>query len=51
MPEDTRAADGGANKQKGGPFDYSAEADEEKRRLDALKSHDEGRQNGLCIDE
>lgn len=47
--EQNHAADSGAFRQKGGPFDYSPEADEEKRRLEALKSHDRGEQDGLYI--
>jgi hypothetical protein len=38
--EQNHAADSGAFRQKGGPFDYSPECDEEKRREEALKSHD-----------
>lgn len=48
MPNDEKnyAAESGATRAKGGPFDYSAAADEEVRREKALKSHDEG-----CQDE
>lgn len=47
MPNDEKnhAADSGATRAKGGPFDYSKEADEEVRRAKALKSHDEGCQD------
>lgn len=49
--EQNHAANSGAFRQKGGPFDYSPEADEEKRRLEALKSHDRGEQNRIYIQE
>lgn len=45
--EQNHAADSGAFRQSGGPFDYSPGQDEEKRRAEALKSHDRGEQNGV----
>jgi hypothetical protein len=38
--EQNHAADSGATRAKGGPFDYSPEQDEEKRRMKELESHD-----------
>jgi len=38
--EQNHAADSGATRATGGPFDYSPEQDEEKRRMKELKSHD-----------
>jgi hypothetical protein len=44
--EQNHAADSGATRAEGGPFDYSAAQDEEKRRMKELKSHDN--QNHRC---
>lgn len=46
-----KAADSGAFRQEYGPFDYRPECDEEKRRLDALKSHDRGDQSKIYVQE
>lgn len=45
--EQNHAADSGAERAEKGPFDYRPECDEEKRRLEALKSHDQGGQKDI----
>lgn len=45
--EMNHAAESGAERAEDGPFDYRPECDEEKRRLEALKCHDTGGQNGV----